>query len=93
LNDAGGGIDEAGFSRLPALNVRGIAGTTAAAVSARIGDARSTLFDGIISEDQREGPRPWCKKRSAGSGNGQEVGDISTVALMTNFKNHFPGST
>jgi hypothetical protein len=49
FNDAGGGIDEAGFSRLPALNVRGIAGMTVAAASARIGDARSTLFDGIIS--------------------------------------------
>jgi hypothetical protein len=49
FNDAGGGIDAAGFSRLPALNIRGIAGITVAAQSARIGDARSTLFDGIIS--------------------------------------------
>jgi hypothetical protein len=50
FNDAGGGIDAAGFSRLPALNVRGIAGITVAAQSARIGDAHSTLFDGIISQ-------------------------------------------
>jgi hypothetical protein len=49
FNDAGGGIDAAGFSRLPAMQVRGIAGITVAAESSRIGDAHSTLFDGIIS--------------------------------------------
>jgi hypothetical protein len=49
FNDAGGGIDDAGFSRLPPLDTRGIAGITVAAASARIGDARSTLYDGIIS--------------------------------------------
>jgi hypothetical protein len=57
FNDAGGGIDEAGFSRLPALNARNIAGITVSAASARIGDARSTLLDGIISavNDQARG--------------------------------------
>jgi hypothetical protein len=49
FNDAGGGIDAAGLGRLPALDIRGIAGITVVAESARIGDARSTLFDGIIS--------------------------------------------
>jgi hypothetical protein len=48
-NDAGGGIDDAGFSRLPALDARGIAGATVDAFSARIGDARSTYRDGVIS--------------------------------------------
>lgn len=48
-NDAGGGIDEAGFSRLPALDVRAIAGATVAADTARIGDARSTYEDGIVT--------------------------------------------
>jgi len=48
-NDAGIGKDEAGVSRLPALNARGIAAATVAAASARIGDARSTYEDGIIS--------------------------------------------
>jgi hypothetical protein len=48
-NDAGGGIDGAGFSRLPALDARGIAGTTVHAFSARIGDARSTYDDGVLS--------------------------------------------
>lgn len=48
-NDAGGGIDDAGFSRLPALDARGIAGATVDAFSARIGDARSTYNDGVIS--------------------------------------------
>jgi uncharacterized protein YunC (DUF1805 family) len=49
FNDAGIGIDEAGVSRLPALDARGIAAGTVAAASARIGDARSTYEDGILS--------------------------------------------
>jgi hypothetical protein len=49
FNDAGIGIDEAGITRLPALNARGIAAGTVAAASARIGDARSTYKDGILS--------------------------------------------
>ncbi len=48
-NDAGGGIDGAGFSRLPALDARGIAGATVSAESARIGEAMSTWNDGIVS--------------------------------------------
>jgi hypothetical protein len=36
-------------SRLPALDDRGIAAATVAAASARIGDARSTYEDGILS--------------------------------------------
>ncbi|HVH80600.1 MAG TPA: hypothetical protein VM782_14490 [Stellaceae bacterium] len=48
-NDAGIGKDEAGVSRLPALDARGVAAATVAATSARIGDARSTYEDGIVS--------------------------------------------
>jgi hypothetical protein len=48
-NDAGIGIDEAGVSRLPALDERGIAAATVSAISARIGDARSTYEDGVLS--------------------------------------------
>jgi hypothetical protein len=48
-NDAGIGKDAAGVSRLPALDARGIAAATVSAASARIGDARSTYEDGIIS--------------------------------------------
>jgi hypothetical protein len=48
-NDAGIGIDEAGVSRLPALDARGIPAATVSAASARIGDARSTYEDGMIS--------------------------------------------
>src|SRR5579863_7637994 len=48
-NDAGIGIDEAGVSRLPALDRRGIAAATVSAASARIGDARSTYEDGVLS--------------------------------------------
>jgi hypothetical protein len=49
FNDAGIGIDEAGVTRLPALDTRGIAAGTVAAASARIGDARSSYEDGILS--------------------------------------------
>jgi hypothetical protein len=48
-NDAGIGKDEAGISRLPALDARGITAATVSAASARIGDARSTYEDGIVS--------------------------------------------
>jgi len=48
-NDAGIGKDAAGVSRLPALEARGIVAATVSAASARIGDARSTYEDGIIS--------------------------------------------
>jgi len=48
-NDAGIGIDDAGVSRLPALDRRGIAALTVAAASARIGDARSSYEDGVLS--------------------------------------------
>jgi hypothetical protein len=48
-NDAGIGADAAGTTRLPALDARGIAAGTVTAASARIGDARSTYEDGILS--------------------------------------------
>jgi hypothetical protein len=49
FNDAGIGIEQAGIARLAALEARGVAAITVAAGSARIGDARSTLRDGVIS--------------------------------------------
>lgn len=49
FNDAGIGADGAGTTRLAALDRRGIAAVTVAAASARIGDAQSTLENGIIS--------------------------------------------
>lgn len=48
-NDAGGGYENAGMSRLPALQARNIAGACVSASSARIGEARSTYDDGVIS--------------------------------------------
>jgi hypothetical protein len=49
FNDAGIGIDGAGVSRLAALEARGIAAGAVMAASARIGDARSTYQDGLLS--------------------------------------------
>jgi hypothetical protein len=58
FNDAGVGMDEAGVTRLPALDDRGIAAGTVAASSARIGDARSTYEDGILTRvNQRAAAR------------------------------------
>ncbi len=48
-NDAGGGIDDSGYSRLPALDARGIPAMTVHHTSARIGDANSTWKTGILS--------------------------------------------
>lgn len=49
FNDAGGGPDGWGTSRLPALDARGIAGAAVDAMTARIGDAGSTYADGVLS--------------------------------------------
>lgn len=49
FNDAGVGRDDAGISRLPALQAHGIAGVCVDCRTARIGDADSTLRDGVIS--------------------------------------------
>jgi len=47
FNDAGGGP---GTARLPALDIKQVPAATVSAASARIGDARSTYADGIISQ-------------------------------------------
>lgn len=49
FNDAGGGKDDVGFTRLPALNQRGVAALTLDCQSCRIGDAASALAGGVIS--------------------------------------------
>jgi hypothetical protein len=49
FNDAGGGKDGAGFSRLPVLDQRGIAACTVSNNTARIGDGRSTYETGVVS--------------------------------------------
>ncbi len=48
-NDAGVGKNHAGITRLPALDQRAIVAGVVAANSARIGDGRSTLHDGVLS--------------------------------------------
>ncbi|TDR93423.1 hypothetical protein [Enterovirga rhinocerotis] len=48
-NDAGGAKDGTGHARLPDFDRRGLAAATVSNMSARIGDARSHLADGIIS--------------------------------------------
>jgi hypothetical protein len=50
FNDAGGGKDDAGIAALALLQAKGLAACTVGHSSARIGDAQSTLHDGIISQ-------------------------------------------
>jgi uncharacterized protein YunC (DUF1805 family) len=57
FNDAGIGIEEAGVARLAPLDLRGIAAFTVAAASARIGEARSTFADGVVSRANRTAER------------------------------------
>src|SRR5215212_10765519 len=49
FNDAGIGVEDAGIGRLAALERRGLAAFTVSAASARIGEARSSFEDGVIS--------------------------------------------
>lgn len=49
FNDAGVGIDQAGIGRLGPLDELGVAAVTVAHTSARIGDSRSTYYEGVIS--------------------------------------------
>ena len=68
-NDADGGIDGAGFTRLPALDARGIAAATYSAWTARIGDGRSAVATGIVSSVNRRaaalGPATFLLDRVA----------------------------
>jgi hypothetical protein len=59
FNDAGLGKDGAGIAGLAWLQAQGIAACAVSHASARIGDARSTLADGIISH---------CNARAAALG-------------------------
>lgn len=49
FNDAGPGTDKGGIKGFEVLDRAGIAGVAVAALSARIGDGRSTLQDGMVS--------------------------------------------
>jgi hypothetical protein len=66
-NDAGGGPDDRGRTRLPALDARGIAAATVEARTARIGDGRSTYETGIVSTvnvtAERRGATPGMTTR------------------------------
>jgi hypothetical protein len=50
FNDAGFGMEQAGVAGLPILDRAGIPAGAVSTMSARIGDGRSTLLDGFLSE-------------------------------------------
>ena len=49
FNDAGGGKDGAGLAALDFLQLRGLAACTVSHESARIGEAQSTIDDGLVT--------------------------------------------
>lgn len=49
FNDAGVGLDQAGLAALPFLQAHGIAACAVSHQTARIGEARSTLNDGVLA--------------------------------------------
>ena len=73
FNDAGGGKDQAGYAGLSLLETQGIAACTVAYDTARIGDARSTLEDGIIS-------RANAQARALGIHGGQRCSEAVALA-------------
>ena len=79
FNDAGGGRDLAGASRLPALDTRGIPAATVSTWSARIGDARSTFEDGYLTHINDHA-------RRAGADIGQPCRDF--VSLLVGIDAH-----
>ena len=81
FNDAGVGIDEAGISRLPALDRRGIAGVTVDAFTARIGEGRSTLETGIISRSNRAAS-------ALGAKIGKPLADLVSRLVDTEERSH-----
>jgi hypothetical protein len=75
FNDAGGGKDGAGIAALALLQAQGLAACTVGHSSARIGDAQSTLHDGIINHVNAAAAR-------MGIAAGQHCGDA--VAAIRN---------
>jgi uncharacterized protein YunC (DUF1805 family) len=72
-NDADFGADDAGVSRLPALDARNIAGACVSAWSARIGDGQSTYRDGFVTA---------INKRAAACGGEIGISAIDLVARL-----------
>jgi ribosomal protein L12E/L44/L45/RPP1/RPP2 len=75
FNDAGVGIDDAGISRLPALDERNIAGVTVSASSARIGDARSAWETGRISHANK-------RATQLGAVNGMSLPEFADLVVL-----------
>jgi hypothetical protein len=61
FNDAGGGKDDAGISRLPLLDRDGIPGGTAGCQTARIGDGWDTYESGVLSHTNAAAARLGLK--------------------------------
>jgi len=74
FNDAGGGADDSGFSRLAVLDCEGVIAATVSAMSARIGDARSTWQTGVISHSN-------ARAQAAGIAVGDDLSSFADKAI------------
>lgn len=74
FSDAGGGIDDAGFARLWALDDRGMPAVTVSTASARIGDAVSIWETGILS-------RANAAAKAVGAAAGMNVREFASLVL------------
>jgi hypothetical protein len=74
FNDAGGAADDSGFARLEALDGEGVIAATVAAMSARIGDARSAWETGVISHVN-------ARARAAGIAVGDDLPSFADKAI------------
>lgn len=81
FNDAGIGVDEAGTTRLPALDVRGIAGATVDAFTARIGDGCSTFSEGVVS-------RVNARARALGGRPGMAAAELVDLLVAARQREH-----
>lgn len=81
FNDAGIGVDEAGTTRLPALDVRGIAGATVDAFTARIGDGCSTFAEGVVS-------RVNARARALGGRPGMAAAELVDLLVAARQREH-----
>lgn len=75
FNDAGGGRDGAGLAALAVLQAQGLAACTVSHASARIGEARSTLDDGVVSHNN-------ARAAALGIRTGQSVQAIIQILMQ-----------
>lgn len=78
LNDAGGGLDDAGFASLAWADGFGMPAATVDCMSARIGDGQDTIQNGVISHAN-------AAARAAGADVGMAAGEAARAMLAASL--------